>query len=87
MIIQIVEAQAQSLHTIIKNLTKKEVKMSTFEIIILLYIVIQLIKSIILGPTFSFIKWIMYNEDYMKWYQYRQKYVPIKKREKTFNKK
>lgn len=54
--------------------------MNVLLVIIILYIVIDLIKSIIFGPTFSMIRFILYKKDYMKWYTFKQKYIPEKNR-------
>ena len=49
-------------------------------ILISMYVLIQLIKSTIMGPAFSIIKWLMYGEDYMKWFKFKQSYIPVKNR-------
>jgi len=48
--------------------------------IILIYIIIELIKSTLIGPAFSIIKWFMHGEDYMKWFKFKQTYISPKHR-------
>lgn len=59
---------------------------TTLLIIILIYIIYKELKSFFVGPTFSILKYIKYKNDYMKWYSFRQTYIPVKKRV-NFNKK
>jgi len=49
-------------------------------IIITIYILIDIIKSFTIGKSFSIIKSIRYGEDYIKWYKFKQTYVPLKDR-------
>lgn len=49
--------------------------------LVIMYIMIQTVKSFTIGPAFSIVKWIRYKDDYKKWYKYRQTYIPSSKRE------
>ncbi len=51
-----------------------------------LYTLISIVKNIVIGKTFSIRLFILYRDDYIKWYTFRQKYIPAKERIK-FNKK
>jgi len=53
---------------------------------IIIYITFNFIKSMIIGSSFSVIKYFIFKEDYIKWYNFRQKYISPKKR-LLFNKK
>jgi len=47
---------------------------------LLVYVIIQLVKSTIMGPAFSIIKWLIHGEDYLKWFKFKQSYIPAKHR-------
>jgi len=47
---------------------------------LLVYVIIQLVKSALFGPAFSIIKWVMYGADYVKWFKFKQSYIPAKNR-------
>lgn len=49
-------------------------------IICIVYIVIQLVKSVIMGPAFSILKFFLHGEDYIKWFKFKQTYISPKKR-------
>jgi len=54
--------------------------------IIICFLIIGVIKSFVMGPSFSIIKWISYGSDYMKWFKFKQSYIAPKDRT-NFNKK
>jgi len=45
-------------------------------------ILINIIKSIVVGSTYSLLKGLLYGNDYNKWYKYKHTYIPKNKRDK-----
>ena len=49
-------------------------------LVLTLYVIIQMLKSLTVGPSFSILKWIIHKSDYTLWYKNRQRYIPLNKR-------
>lgn len=56
------------------------ITLSIVVMVMLIYMIIQLLKSLIIGPAFSILKWLIHGEDYIKWFKFKQTYIPPKKR-------
>ena len=41
---------------------------------------LYIIKNYILGHNFSISYWLIYKDDYKKWYNFKQQYIPPNKR-------
>jgi len=54
--------------------------------LLLTILILNFIKSITIGSNFSIINYFKYKEDYLKWYTFKQKYIPPHKR-KNFSKR